>query len=334
MSTPLPKTELLGDFAICDKDIVLDLNKNFEILDILTQATVNEMVSVLPTSGMMDGDTYILDTNNSINYWNGTSWIVIHPKEGWEIYDEDTATFYFYDGLVWNSGSTLASNVGFVPTPEILSTNVQDAIEDVQHNLTTLDTTLTNYINSLFPVGMIQFTLADQAPNSLDWLKIDQDLTLSRTTYNLLFNHLNTNGLVKDLSLFPYSVFGIGDGSTTFTIKNLSALSPRGIGTNTLNLRTKDGPILGEWQEDQMQRITGGVSGMLLRNANSASGQGAMAFTQESNSNSGLNSSTQNVITSLTFNSGSSPGARVSLNANANGETRVNSFGVYYWIRY
>ena len=340
MSTPLPKTELLGDFAIYDKDIVQDLNNNFEILDILTQATVNKMVSILPTSGMMDGDTYILDTNNSINYWNGNSWIVIHPKEGWEIYDEDTATFYFYDGSVWTSGSTLASNVGFVPTPEILSTNVQNAIEEVQDNMEAeylvLQSLITSSINAatlaLFPVGKIDMTLGANPPNALNWLQLNQDYTLSKTTYADLYNALNTQGLIASTPSYNGSIaYEITGDPTNFGLRSFNALSPRSIGAKTLFTRTKTGPLLGEFQEDQMQRITGDITTPLYSGDVVFPGGALNSNTGANFANTGLTASNR-TRSVLTFDSSISPNARAS--STTVGETRANTFGVYYWIRY
>lgn len=63
---------------------------------------------------------------------------------------------------------------------------------------------------------------------------------ISRTTYADLFAIIGTT-------------FGAGDNSTTFNLPNFQGVVPKGVGSQTINTRSKSGPSLGALQEDQMQ---------------------------------------------------------------------------------
>lgn len=64
---------------------------------------------------------------------------------------------------------------------------------------------------------------------------------ISRTTYASLFAVIGT-------------VYGVGDGSTTFNLPDYRAVSPKGVGNQTINGRTKTGPAsVGAKIEDTLQ---------------------------------------------------------------------------------
>lgn len=63
---------------------------------------------------------------------------------------------------------------------------------------------------------------------------------VSRALYNSLFSVIGTT-------------FGVGDNSTTFNVPNFQGVVPKGVGSQTINTRTKTGPALGVAEEDQMQ---------------------------------------------------------------------------------
>lgn len=84
--------------------------------------------------------------------------------------------------------------------------------------------------------GIIMWGTASAPTNYL----ICNNTAVSRTTYATLFALISTT-------------FGVGDGSTTFNLPGFPGVVPRGVGTATINARTKTGPSLGAFQEDQIQ---------------------------------------------------------------------------------
>ena len=92
---------------------------------------------------------------------------------------------------------------------------------------------------------------------------------VSRTTYASLFAVIGT-------------VFGVGDGSTTFNLPDLQGAFLRGTGTGSINSRNKVGPSVGSFQEDQFQG-----HGHNIRYDNVGSGE--EIIDSVSGDNSGLN---------------------------------------------
>lgn len=76
----------------------------------------------------------------------------------------------------------------------------------------TLDTSGNALVPSLVPPGTIQFYAANTAPAG--WVKAN-GAALSRTTYAALFAAIGTT-------------YGVGDGSTTFTLPDMRGEFPRG----------------------------------------------------------------------------------------------------------
>jgi hypothetical protein len=139
MSAPLPNLGLESGFAVCDKDIIQGLNKNFKLLDVLVQLSVLDIVASLPGSPSL-GDRYILLTNGSINNWNGTAWEVIQAQDGFVSYVRDVDTIYGYNGTAWIALVQL--NASQIPYDNTISgltaTNVKTAIDELANSLNTL----------------------------------------------------------------------------------------------------------------------------------------------------------------------------------------------------
>lgn len=87
------------------------------------------------------------------------------------------------------------------------------------------------------PVGLISAFGGTVAPDG--WFLCD-GTTKSRTTYADLYAVIGT-------------VFGAGDGTSTFSLPNLQGISPTGVGSQSIGGRTKTGPALGAAREDQEQ---------------------------------------------------------------------------------
>lgn len=214
----------------------------------------------------------------------------------------------------------------------------ESEIDTLQSDLNTVEsdlTALTDVVNFLFPVGKMDFTLKNSVPpNNLDWISLNTDRTLSRTgTYEDLYDWLDANSLIVDEGSIDWEDFFAYRPTadpTSFVIRSFNALSPRGTGSNTINGNTKTGPIEGTFQEDQMQRITGSITNLNGPRGETSAGVGALSDTAYANSSAV--GGTARGVASVGFDSGDSPSARVS--STTDGETRISSFPVTWWIRY
>lgn len=150
---------------------------------------------------------------------------------------------------------------------------------------------------------------------------------ISRTTYASLFAVIGT-------------VYGVGDGSTTFNLPDYRAVSPKGVGNQTINTRVKTGPAsLGSVLEDQMQKITGEITSAYsvaaiypFRDAAVVSGAIYKKGAATTGRAWGASDSSYNDVTSMGFDSSLSPGARVS--STTDGQTQDCTIGTNFCIRY
>lgn len=143
---------------------------------------------------------------------------------------------------------------------------------------------------------------------------------VSRTTFSALFAVVGTT-------------FGAGDGSTTFNLPNFQGLVPRGTGSQAISGRTKTGPALGSTQEDQMQRITGSLTGRIFTvNAGAASSaSGAFSIGADQQDTANRVAVATRGFADPSFNSANSPNARAS--STTDGETRASSLGINFIIK-
>ena len=153
------------------------------------------------------------------------------------------------------------------------------------------------------PSGAVMYFAMVTAPTG--WLKAD-GAAVSRTTYAALFAAIGTT-------------FGSGNGSTTFNLPDLRGEFPRGWDDGR---GVDDGRSFGSSQLDQMQRITGAISGRLT------SGSGAFSFVSLSSSNMQIGSGT---TSNFEFDSADSPDARVS--STTSGETRPRNVALLACIK-
>jgi len=114
--------------------------------------------------------------------------------------------------------------------------------------INSLDTIITQLVlDKIVPIGGIIMygggNVTDPAPVLDNFLYCDGS-AISRTTFANLFNTIGTT-------------FGAGNGTTTFNIPNFKAVVPRGMGTQTINTREKNGGNLGALLEDRIQQMTG-----------------------------------------------------------------------------
>ena len=171
---------------------------------------------------------------------------------------------------------------------------------------------LSNFIPN--PPGTVQAYAGSAAPSG--WLLCDGS-AVSRTTYANLFSAIST-------------IWGAGDGSTTFNLPDGRGAVLRGTGTGSVNGRDKVGPAVGEKQEDQMQRITGSAGPNTLRRGPNTYSGVFSETTEAASVNAGTGSDIRTGV-ALDFKSANSPNARAS--STTDGETRPYAIGVQWIIK-
>lgn len=140
---------------------------------------------------------------------------------------------------------------------------------------------------------------------------------ISRTTYASLFAVIGT-------------VYGVGDGSTTFNLPDYRAVSPKGVGNQTINTRVKTGPAsVGSVIEDTMQKITGSFNSVWA-SADEMTSTGV--FSDEYTTPNQRPTSGANPSQKVSFDSANSPDARTS--ATTAGQTQDCTIGTNFCIRY
>ena len=100
-------------------------------------------------------------------------------------------------------------------------------------------------VSALNPAGSIIMYGAATPPTG--YLLCDGS-AVSRSTYADLFTAIGTT-------------WGAGDGSSTFALPDLEGAFLRGTGTGTINSRSKAGPSVGSFQEDELQAHAHKISG-------------------------------------------------------------------------
>ena len=169
------------------------------------------------------------------------------------------------------------------------------------------------------PAGMIMPYAGTAAPTG--WLACDGS-AVSRTTYADLFTAISTT-------------WGVGDGSLTFNLPDLRGAFLRGTGAHGTETDAGGtaftGPAVGAYQDDQMQRITGGGGSDTLWAPGSFFDNATGVFSGSSSNSGARGNVGSNTSGILDFDSANSPDARTS--ATTGGETRPFGAGVYYCIK-
>jgi hypothetical protein len=135
----LPKLGVFGNLEACEDGILDAINSNFVLLDALLQLNFINIVASLPLSPS-DGDTYILSTNNSINYYKDSAWVSYLPDEGFWGYNNSANSFYYFNGTSWVLFKPIyeASEITVIPSGNLTSTNVQAALLEHQADIDAL----------------------------------------------------------------------------------------------------------------------------------------------------------------------------------------------------
>jgi len=161
-----------------------------------------------------------------------------------------------------------------------------------------------NVISSSVPAGAIMSFAMTSPPTG--WL-VCNGATVNRSTYSALFSNIGTT-------------WGSGNGSTTFKLPDLRGVFLRGTGTGTINGRSKAGPSVGNFQEDQFQGHWHESLYSINRNINSNRDTRL--------SNSGENYTDNSFRTARNPATGSNGGVRYG------NETYPYNAGVLYCIKY
>ena len=154
-------------------------------------------------------------------------------------------------------------------------------------------------------VGSVAFFAFATAPTG--WLKCN-GAAVSRSTYSALFTAMGT-------------LYGVGDGSTTFNLPDLRGEFIRGFDDSR---GVDSGRAIGTAQLDQMQRLQGSF------NASPYTATSSGAFSLGASIGSvGTGGGTRNLAS---FDSGNSPNARVS--STTAGETRSRNVALLACIKF
>lgn len=151
----------------------------------------------------------------------------------------------------------------------LLNAALQD-IEDLKLSVGTAE----EIKNAIYKTGDVKITLNLTENLEEGWLLMNGAL-VSRTTYKDLWEFANDNNLVReteaiaDLSASEDLAFGPGDGSTTFSIPNMS-------GRYIIGASSGD---LGKYVKEQLPNITGYIRHYAHGNQVASSGDGAFTYT-------------------------------------------------------
>jgi microcystin-dependent protein len=174
----------------------------------------------------------------------------------------------------------------------------------------------------------IEFTTTDTLPTGITPYTnyytniIDANtfyVCLTRADARAETNRVETSGGQSGTHSIRWVPYGT-NGADYFLLPNFQAVVPKGIGTQSINTRTKYAPLLGEAEEDRIQNITGGFH-LLWSSFQSPYGAFASSGTRKNSAEA----------------SSSGPGylsfdaSRV---ARAGDTTRDNSIGVRFFIKY
>lgn len=140
---------------------------------------------------------------------------------------------------------------------------------------------------------------------------------------------INTSGTQSGTHTLRFTPYGI-DTSANFKVPDRRAVVGKGVGSQTINTRTKTAPVLGQVEEDQMQKITGQLA-TVYQNAEFGTKSGVFSGTTGPGAGAVAGAGGSYSYT-VDFNSANSADARVS--SATSGQTRENSIGMNYYIKY
>lgn len=104
------------------------MNENLRRLDLFVAARVLEMGVNTPPGSPDDGDAYVVGASPTgawvghegevARWWEtGAVWEFITPLEGWQVYDDDTATYYKFTGSAWTGTQVFDAYCFALSTP-------------------------------------------------------------------------------------------------------------------------------------------------------------------------------------------------------------------------
>ena len=165
------------------------------------------------------------------------------------------------------------------------------------------------------PVGTSVMWTGDEADLPSGFM-VEDGSAISRTTYSVLWGIYSEGGTVPGKN-------GNGDGSTTFNLANKQGIAVAGVGTQSLNGRTKTGPSDAYTkQEDHGQGFALGQGGFKL-----AVFQSLFGPTGTSDTNSDMVSNRNSTADMLPVDDGTNGAFRKGL------EFIESRIGVYFIVR-
>lgn len=199
-------------------------------------------------------DSYYSTTSRGLGWIDGEWWIKsdtingagfsIHYDSVHEV--NDNHTFQFYCMV---TGYVLT---GEAPEPPEVDTGSGGSGGDTGSSLDDKIQDVIDQLNKAIPIGSIMY--AYKIPEG--WLECNGSL-LSRTEYSDLFSFANDNGLLvseSDWNNYNQGKFSTGNGITTFRIPDMRGKFIRSLDSN---VNIDPGRVIGTYQMDAMQQITG-----------------------------------------------------------------------------
>jgi microcystin-dependent protein len=212
-----------------------------------------------------------------------------------------------FAALVTNSGYSSATFTVTIASPAVFTKSAHGFIGGERIRLST---------TGALPTGLNTTT---------DYYVLFVDANTFRLSLTLSGTAINTSGTQSGTHSYLQSLYGLGDGSTTFNIPDLRGEFLRGWddarGVDT-------GRTIGAGQLDQMQSITGLLTNVgHISSANVIVGSGAFTTAGSAGGNSGIGNG-GNLGANVTFNNANSSGARVGT------ETRARNIALLACIKF
>lgn len=203
-----PNLNLNYKWSLGEDNWNVGMDENLFKLDSLIQLSVisKDLNSPPPIANL--GDRYIVGPlpeyewdskqNNIVIYYDSV-WNFQTPKPGFIAYIQDINKIYIYNiNNTWTEiqtgGNTLdltATNIEFESTTNILSTNVQDAIEEVRDSIPTISGVTASTVD-IDPILNLTATNVQEALEALN-NKSPQDLAATNISFTPTTNILSTN---------------------------------------------------------------------------------------------------------------------------------------------
>ena len=97
------------------------VNEALSRLDVVAQLRVVERTRISPPAAPVDGESYLLPIgamaawlghDGEIAIWANGGWVFLVPKVGWRLWDEESSSYYLFDGASWVANAASMTSSG------------------------------------------------------------------------------------------------------------------------------------------------------------------------------------------------------------------------------